>query len=443
MNHYYQYARKISLAFLLTILMNLSATSQPTILSAGDIVISGYHSTDNTSDRFSFVLLVNIDAGTVINFTDNGWLIPPTATPAQFRSGEQTVTWTAATALAAGREITISGMPAGAATAVISGSAISPGACTGIMPSISANGDQIMVYQGSSASPTFITALHMNVYNGGGDIVVTTAAAWDATANTTNGSAIPTGLITGTDANWIGTTTVPSSERNNGRFNCTGPLASAAQVRAAVNNQSNWTAEFVGSGTTPSFTLPSGCDFLASIFSLDIISFNGNANNNSGIGLNWRVVNETNDQGHFEIEKSVNGFNFTNIGRVNAQGFSYLPNDYSFADNSVANGANFYRLKIVANNGTIKYSFIIKLLAGLGARGIMISPNPAVSEFTLTTAGGYTQLVIADRNGRTVLQQKLSGNSHRIDVSKLAAGQYSLTVLGASEKITEKLLIAH
>ncbi len=63
---------------LLLTAFNLSAQ---TILNAGDIAIVGIN-TDNPDD-FAFVLLTDIESGTVINFTDNGWLAA-----GGFRTGE-------------------------------------------------------------------------------------------------------------------------------------------------------------------------------------------------------------------------------------------------------------------------------------------------------------------------------------------------------------------
>ncbi len=60
-----------------------------TVLSAGDIAIVQYNS--GTTDSFTFVFLRDVEAGTVVNFTDNGW-----QAPGGFRSGEDTVTYTAA-----------------------------------------------------------------------------------------------------------------------------------------------------------------------------------------------------------------------------------------------------------------------------------------------------------------------------------------------------------
>ncbi|NOT50058.1 MAG: HYR domain-containing protein [Chitinophagaceae bacterium] len=224
----------------------------PTTLAAGDIAFSAYAST-STPDAFSFVLLKNIGPGTVINFTDNG-----------FQAGaltnvEQTVTWTSpAGGLAGGTEITISGT-----TATKSGGGAA-GTVTGTALSLITSGDQILAYQGTAGAPIFISAIHMNVYSTLiGDPVTTTPAAWDGAATGTSASALPTGLTTGTNCIWIGTQDVSGSEHDNAKYgNCTSPALNGSLValRASLNNQANWITD---DNTPPSFTQPTGCNYLS------------------------------------------------------------------------------------------------------------------------------------------------------------------------------------
>ncbi|MBK7432600.1 MAG: hypothetical protein IPI66_01055 [Chitinophagaceae bacterium] len=52
---------------------------------------------------------------------------------------------------------------------------------------------------------------------------------------------LPPTMTVGTNCIWIGDPLIAgSSEFDNAKFNCTGPLSTPAQVRAAVNNQANW-----------------------------------------------------------------------------------------------------------------------------------------------------------------------------------------------------------
>ena len=105
-----------------------------TTLATGDIALIGY-SSDTGGKSFAFVLLRDVDASTAINFTDNGWLAA-----GGFRANEGTATWTA---------------PAGGATA---GTVITISGLTGSL-NPSTSGDQILAYQGTAGSPTFLYAL--------------------------------------------------------------------------------------------------------------------------------------------------------------------------------------------------------------------------------------------------------------------------------------------
>ena len=66
----------------------------PTVLAAGDIAIINYNSDD--PDAFAFVFLRDVEAGTTINFTDNGW-----QAAGGFRADEGTATYTAPTDIVA------------------------------------------------------------------------------------------------------------------------------------------------------------------------------------------------------------------------------------------------------------------------------------------------------------------------------------------------------
>ena len=98
---------KILFLFLAVLLSN-NLKSQTT-LTPGQLAITGFNYDD--PDQFSFVLLTNTTTGTVINFTDNGWLAA-----GSFRSGEGTCTWTSTSNLTCGTEVTITATVASTGT---------------------------------------------------------------------------------------------------------------------------------------------------------------------------------------------------------------------------------------------------------------------------------------------------------------------------------------
>jgi hypothetical protein len=116
----------------------------------------------------------------------------------------------------------------------------------------------VLAYRGTAASPTFISAIHMNVEAG------STNAAWDGAVVSGNASALPTGLTSGVNCIWIGLPGDFTSEHNNAKYGlCSLPAINGSLValRAALNNQANWT---VDDNTPPLFTLPTACNYLAS-----------------------------------------------------------------------------------------------------------------------------------------------------------------------------------
>jgi len=134
-----------------------------TVLAAGDIAIVQYNTT--TTDTFAFVFLRDVEVGTTVNFTDNGWLAA-----GGFRPGEGTVTYTAPSAITAGTTVTLSGL------------------------NLDDAGDQIIAYQGDPATPTI---LHVVDLADGNNTV-----AGDATNDNT--TALPPGFALDVNAVAVG-----------------------------------------------------------------------------------------------------------------------------------------------------------------------------------------------------------------------------------------------
>ncbi|MDR4516506.1 MAG: ExeM/NucH family extracellular endonuclease [Nitrosomonas sp.] len=166
-----------------------------TVLSAGDIAIIGFNF-DNP-DEFAFVSLVDLEVGTEIKFTDNGWL----STNA-FRSTEGTFSWIAPAPVSAG-------------------TVINPAVSSVLF---SASGDQILAYQGDETNPTFLYAVNSEG-----------AGVWQSDATNSNTSALPSGLVNGETA-------VALDEIDNAVY--VGPTSDTkAALLAAIGDKTNWTGD--------------------------------------------------------------------------------------------------------------------------------------------------------------------------------------------------------
>ncbi len=180
-----------------------TSPDEPTILTAGDIVIVGVNCDD--PDDFAFVPLVDLNAGTVINFTDNGWLSTNT-----FRSGEGVKTFRAPSAIPAGKVIVYT---SNSIRFTSSGSF-----------ALSASGDQLIAYQGTATSPTILYAVN-----------ISGMGTWQADATSSNTSALPLGLTNGTNC-------VAVTEKDNILYD--GLISSRKdRILMAVSNIDNWAGD--------------------------------------------------------------------------------------------------------------------------------------------------------------------------------------------------------
>ncbi len=157
--------------FFVGIALSSSIYSQTT-LSAGDIAILQYNA-DYSPHVIKFLALKSMETGTTINFTDNGW------TGSALKTNEDTDTWTATSNIKAGDviEFTLATITLG----------------TG--------GDQLLAYQGTAGSPTFIFALN----NEGANVWQTSGSPNNRESN------LPAGLTNGVNA-------VALTEKDNYRF---------------------------------------------------------------------------------------------------------------------------------------------------------------------------------------------------------------------------------
>ena len=96
-----------------------------------------------------------------------------------------------------------------------------------------------------------------------------------------------------------------------------------------------------------------------SVLPVALLNFNGQIKDDKAL-LTWSTANEINNKG-FEVEVSRDNKTFTSIGFVGAAKSAGGLNNYSFTDNKIVSGTNFYRLKQIDNDGAHRYSSVVKL----------------------------------------------------------------------------------
>ncbi|MFY0673370.1 MAG: hypothetical protein JXQ87_08190 [Bacteroidia bacterium] len=143
--------------------------------------------------------------------------------------------------------------------------------------------------------------------------------------------------------------------------------------------------------------------------------------------LDWQTAMEENNS-HFEIERSIDGQTWEQIGTVAGQGSTFDISDYQFIDNGlpITNNSSlitiYYRLKQVDYDGEFDYSEIEVLRIHNMTNDFTAFPNPSLSNIIyLTQIDNYT---LSNCNG--VVLKSLE-NTNQIKVANLAKGSYIIT----------------
>lgn len=154
--------------------------------------------------------------------------------------------------------------------------------------------------------------------------------------------------------------------------------------------------------------------------------------------LQWNTYDEDNGD-YFVIERSKDGSDFRKTDQVNAKG---RPSSYEYFDNNPFSGNNYYRLKIVNNDGRTSYSNIVMVRAE-SASVISIFPNPVRGKLTVQIAGTVNnseKLSLFNAYGQKVMEQPVTGNQIQMDMQRLTSGVYYL-VYKNKDGMQEKLKI--
>lgn len=151
--------------------------------------------------------------------------------------------------------------------------------------------------------------------------------------------------------------------------------------------------------------------------------------------LVWSTASESNNRG-FEVQRSVDGINYSTIGFVNSLSVNGNSSDvlnYSFIDNAVTGTKQYYRLRQVDNDNRSRFSTIVLIK---GETPLITSidglfPNPANTMINVLVAAPAKEkvtLVISDLSGKVVSQKVITAeagsNTIPVDISLLNKGSY-------------------
>ncbi len=144
-------------------------------------------------------------------------------------------------------------------------------------------------------------------------------------------------------------------------------------------------------------------------------------------GISWKGLPAQDNVAYYNIERSSNSkTGFTQIAKVS--GTNHLSN-YDLTNSQLLPGTNYYRIKAVSTDGTIRYSEVVS--ADNTAATASIYPNPVRDYVTVQGLKSNEQvnISIANANG-TVVAKGVSGGSTQYHTSagNLRPGTYYLNI---------------
>jgi hypothetical protein len=181
---------------------------------------------------------------------------------------------------------------------------------------------------------------------------------------------------------------------------------------------------------------------------VQLISFSGSVVS-SRVELKWMVAeNETGS--YFEVEKSVDGRNFTSAAVVFITSKTGTDN-YSFNEKTELTGTAYYRLRIVNKNGTTVQSKIVvlkneKAVSG-GNSSLVVAQSSGASvtfNYKALKSGVYNVNVYSVNGARLFttklnLQEGKNATSLRVD-GLASSGVYVLEVINGADRSITKFL---
>lgn len=260
-----------------------------------------------------------------------------------------------------------------------------------------------LIADGKTSNPSNINLIRLKVrtQNGASSIIVSNLVIDGLAINGNYGRTNNGGL-----SSWYATTNL----LNNG-FVISGTVTIMGNF---ANNADGQSVELdFGYTTEPGFGL----------LPLELNDFKVQQTSNGSNLLTWNTMHESNTS-HFEIQRSLDGQNFTTVGKVTAAGESNVLRSYSYADHASNSATWYYRLLNADKDGKQTYSTVVKVKAATtenAATSLFVSTSQARLQFQ---TAGVRMVRIYNLQGAMQQQIKTNEAVVTVNISNLSSGNY-------------------
>lgn len=180
---------------------------------------------------------------------------------------------------------------------------------------------------------------------------------------------------------------------------------------------------------------------------MELVNFTAKMKN-MNVALNWETSSELNND-YFMVQRSVDGNNFSDIGKVKGAGNSKRILNYIFVDTKPFNGRSYYRLTQTDFDGTYELSQVRTINFSIIPHFEFIAfPNPVKeNKFSIdfeNTADKDIEIVLYNLLGQIIYNNTIKAGVTHYEVnltSNPPAGMYLLKALGEEFSAEQILMI--
>jgi hypothetical protein len=189
----------------------------------------------------------------------------------------------------------------------------------------------------------------------------------------------------------------------------------------------------------------------AALLPITLVSFFANVTND-GVEVHWTTSTEI-DNDYFIVERSQDGVNFTEVGRVYGAGTSYTALSYQLKDENPHTGWSYYRLtQVDFNDGTTVFTPVSVNVPIINNIQVKVWPNPANTVQPLNvqikniSPDKEVLVLLIDQFGREVYSKVVVENNGSVITGidhkgKIAPGVYFVVASDDKTIYKEKLII--
>jgi hypothetical protein len=162
---------------------------------------------------------------------------------------------------------------------------------------------------------------------------------------------------------------------------------------------------------------------------IQFLSFVAKSSANNAAELNWVMAKEE-ANAIYQVQRSANGRNWSTLKNIETENSA----NYNYKDVTVAatGMGNYYRIAVIAANGTITYSSLQYVkFDGDGGSGITISPNPVKTNLFIENLNPteVTTFNVMDLSGKILATYNNNGQTNTtLDLNNLSSGIYLLSI---------------